>query len=190
MRLFLAIRVPDPAAAALERLQEALPLGRPVDPETFHLTLAFLGETPDAAAERLHLALTGLRAPDFALRLSGLGTFGGRVPRTIWAGLAPAPDLTALHSKLRAKLHAAGLNTPRARFRPHVTLARLRQRPRGDDMTRLRWFLEDHGGFAAAPFSGEAVTLFRSELGPDGAHYTALARYPLTPRSRQPNASA
>jgi len=33
MRLFLAIRVPDPAAAALERLQEALPLGRPVDLE-------------------------------------------------------------------------------------------------------------------------------------------------------------
>ena len=42
MRSFVAIDLPEAAREALERLQDDLPVGRPLAPETFHLTLAFL----------------------------------------------------------------------------------------------------------------------------------------------------
>ncbi|WP_413875345.1 RNA 2',3'-cyclic phosphodiesterase [Albidovulum sp.] len=177
MRVFVAIPVPEEVCAALEDLQSDLTAGRPADPETFHVTLAFLGEEPGARVEAAHEALTGLRTAPFTLRLDGLGSFGGRDMQVLFAAVAPSEPLAALHRKVRNLLHGAGIMPDRQRFRPHVTLARFRPGEGGDPA--LARFLARHVGFGSAPFQVTGVVLYRSHLTKKGAVHEPLAEYPL-----------
>ncbi|MEI2804960.1 RNA 2',3'-cyclic phosphodiesterase [Albidovulum sp.] len=177
MRVFVALPVPEAIRETLEDLQSDLTVGRPADPETFHITLAFLGEEPDERVEAAHEALTGLAAQPFTLRLDGLGSFGGREVQTLFAAVAPSEPLTALHRKVLGLLHGAGIMPDRRRFRPHVTLARFRP-GEGSDPALAR-FLARHAGFGSAPFPVTAVVLYRSHLTKGGAVHEPLADYPL-----------
>ncbi len=179
MRLFLALDLPEPARDALEALQAEMPAGRPVDPETMHLTMVFLGDLDEETAEAAHTALEGLRHPPVEVTLRGLGTFGARRPQVLFAGVRDARPLAALRAKLLARLRAAGIAPERRRFRPHVTLARFPGRLPAFDLDRLRDFLEARADAEFAPFTAEEVLLFRSHLRPGGAEHEALAAYPL-----------
>lgn len=179
MRLFVGIAMPEAACEVLEDLQAELRVGRFADPETFHLTLAFLGEVEGEAQRELHEALERVEAPGFALRLKGLGTFGSKAPRVLWAGAEASPDLLALHRAVGRAARRAGLDLARERFRPHVTLARFAPRMGAEDLERVRRYLET---FAAAPLPEVAVdeiTLYRSHLRPGGSVYEVLEVYPL-----------
>ena len=179
MRAFLAIDLPEAAEAAVAPLQEALGAGRAVPAENLHLTLAFLGEQPEPALGALDDVLERLRAPDFELEPAGLEIFGAKAAEAVALGIRPSPALDHLHGKLRAAIHAAGLDLPRARFRPHVTIARFGRRPEGRDRARLAAFLAAHGDVRLPPFPAGGVTLFRSTLTRDGAIHEALRVYPL-----------
>lgn len=179
MRAFVAIDLPDPVLNALEALQEQMPLGRPVEPEQMHLTLAFLDEQPDDLIQAAHEALEGLRFPAFEMQLSGLGTFGSREPTVLWAGVRDATQVKALHDRVHSALHGAGLPLERRRFRPHVTLARFGPSEPADH-ERLGRFLSRWEAFPSPPFRVEDFALWRSTLRPKGAIHDELARYPLT----------
>ena len=179
MRAFVAIDLPDPVISALEALQEILPLGKPVEPEQMHLTLAFLGEQPDDLIEAAHHALGGIRFPAFEMQLSGLGTFGNREPTVLWAGIKDATQVKALHDRILPALHGAGLPLEHRRFRPHVTLARF-ERSGLPEHERLARFLSKWEGFPSPPFMVEDFALWRSTLRPKGAIHDELARYALT----------
>jgi 2'-5' RNA ligase len=178
MRAFVAIDLPDPVRDALVAVQEALPVGRPSDPDQLHLTLAFLGEQPDEVVEAAHWALTRLSGPPFDLQLSGLGTFGDRAPSTVWAGVRDPAALKALQARVLSALHGAGLMLERRRFRPHVTLARL-GRLQAAEEERLARFLSRFGAFPSPPFRVGDLGLWRSTLHRSGAVHDELARYPL-----------
>ena len=77
MRAFIALPLPSSDAAVIEAAQDRLPVGRCTDPETLHLTLAFLGEQPIPVLEDLHEILSALHAPAFDLTLSGFISLGG-----------------------------------------------------------------------------------------------------------------
>ena len=177
MRVFVAIPVPDDIRDRLEALQSDLPVGRVADPETFHITLAFLGEEPVERVEAAHEALAGLAAAPFTLRLDGLGSFGGREAQVLFAAVAPSEPLVVLHRKVRSLLHGAGIMPGRQRFRPHVTLARFRPGEGGGP--GLSRFLARHAGFGSAPFAVSEVVLYRSHLTKGGAVHDPLAEYPL-----------
>lgn len=179
MRAFVAIPVPEDIRDRLEDLQADLPVGRLADPETFHVTLAFVGEEPVERIEAAHEALEGLSAAPFAIRLDGLGTFGGVAPKTLFAAVAPSDPLDTLQRKVRSLLHGAGIMPDRARFRPHVTLARFRPGAGSGEDAALARFLTRHATFGTAPFPVREVVLYRSHLTGDGAIHEALAEYPL-----------
>ncbi len=179
MRAFVAIDLPDPVRAALESVQDRIPAGRPTDPETFHLTLAFLDEQPVAVLEELHSALEGISAPTFPLQMQGLGTFGTKSPKVVWAGVQKGPDLAALRDKVRSAARTAGIELPRERFKPHVTLARFGDRIDADELEKLRVFLERFQQYPAPAFEVTEFVLFRSILGKGGAVHEPLAEYPL-----------
>ncbi len=178
MRAFVAIPVPEDIRERLEALQSDLPVGRLADPETFHVTLAFLGDESVERIEAAHEALENLAAAPFSLRIDGLGTFGGGAPKTLFAAIAPSEPLDTLQRKVRSLLHGAGIMPDRARFRPHVTLARFR--PGSGIEAALARFLTRHASFGSAPFPVTEVVLYRSHLTGDGAIHDALAEYPLT----------
>lgn len=173
MRAFVAIDIPPPVRAALERLLDGLPFGRPVDTEQLHLTLAFLGEQSDDLIETAHHALGDIRCPVFDLQLQGLGSFSAEV---LWAGVRETAPVAALQSKVVSALHGAGITLERRRFRPHVTIARS-PRP---DAPRLATFLAAHEAFPAPSFPVTHFGLWHSTLSRSGAVHEQLARYPLT----------
>ncbi len=176
MRLFVALDLPDDIRARLVGLAGGVPGVRWTPPENLHLTLRFVGEVDGAAAEELDAELASIDRGAFALTLSGVGVFErGRHPHTLWAGVAAEPALAQLHGRIESAAQRAGLEPEGRRFKPHVTLGRLKQRP-GHHL--VDW-LEGNALFRAGPFPVEGFTLFRSHLGREAAHYEALGFYPL-----------
>ena len=179
-RLFAAIELPDPIKDQILSLrQDDLPPGRWTRREALHLTLHFIGDVPQAAAEACRRALASVEQAPFSLQIAGVGQFPIQArPRVIWAGVDNSPALRALHAACGKALARADCNyEPEGRrYHPHITLMRFKDPLRRGRASR---WLNAHLDFAAEPFQVERFVLFKSELKPGGAVYTALARYPL-----------
>lgn len=178
MRAFLAIPIPGEVAGALIRLQSAIPFGRPVPEDNLHLTLAFLEDAPEAALEDLHDLLFALRTPAVDIRFTGLDSFTEGERGLVFAAVERTDALQALHDRIAGLCRSAGLDLPRRRFRPHVTLTRANRRPDGTARDRLAASLGPVSGLPG--FTAGGVTLYHSSLTPRGAIHEALASYPLT----------
>ncbi|MBV9654935.1 MAG: RNA 2',3'-cyclic phosphodiesterase [Acetobacteraceae bacterium] len=176
MRLFVALDLPWEVRERLSMLAGGIAGARWVDPDNYHLTLRFIGETPPHGAEEIDHALANLRARAFELTLSGIGTFhkGGRTT-ALWAGVEKNEPLEFLQSKVETALQRAGFERERKRFSPHVTLARTDGAPEA----KLAAFVQAHNLFRAGPIPVGHFTLFSSRLGKEQAVYTAEAEYEL-----------
>jgi 2'-5' RNA ligase len=179
MRSFLALPAPEPWITPLARAQSVLPGGRKVDLDDLHLTLAFLDAQPEAVLEAPHEELEARTLPGAELIPTAYGVFGGGKPRAVVLDVAPAPALTALREVVRRAVRAVGIDLPRERFRPHVTLLRYSGRSQADP--RLPERLAGLGPPAMAPAEAGAGTLWGSTLTPEGAVYEALSSYPVVP---------
>lgn len=177
MRLFAALSPPEDLRDRLVVLQEGLPEGRLTAWENLHVTLAFFDEVDGARAEDLHAALGAVKTPEFDLWLDGVGAFGGARPRQLYAGVRPAPALTALRDKVAQAGRAAGISLPAERYAPHVTLKRLK--PREMAPARVARWLEGNAAFLAGPFRVSGFALFRSTLGRVAPIYEEIADYRL-----------
>lgn len=175
-RLFVALSIPEVVSDALVQLQSGVDGARWRPFENFHLTLAFIGETDRHGFERAVDALAGVEAPVFELTLSGAGLFGEKLPRALWAGVAPSPALEHLQAKVERALRAGGFDLERRKFKPHVTLAYLKN---VSPETAMR-YCAGHGLFSCGPFPVEAMHLYSSQLGGDASHYEVEASYALS----------
>lgn len=180
IRAFVGIMVPDPLAGTLTIAQAGLDVGNPVPTENFHVTLAFLGEHPTPVLEDVAGALSVIAAPRFDIAVHGLGTFG-TAPRLLFAEVVPSRPLSDLRKRVRRAAAEGGIQLPRERFHPHVTLARLGRGVFGDEADRLRAHIARRNGMVTGDFQATAFTLFESHLGRSGPIYTPLADYPLSP---------
>ncbi len=176
MRLFVGIPLPDDVRARLAGLKGGLKGARWVAPENLHLSLRFIGEVAGGEHSDIAHALKTVSATAFDMTLSGLGAFDrrGRV-HAIWAGVEKPDALGRLRDSVESTLVRSGLEPEHRKFKPHVTLARMKNGSASD----AGHFLEAHHGFAAGPFTVDHFTLFESHLGGGGAHYVALSDYPL-----------
>jgi 2'-5' RNA ligase len=179
IRAFVGIALPEDVRRSLEACQAGLPSGRAVAPENFHLTVAFLGEHPGPVIEDVHFALSAIRAPAFHLAVDGVGLFGSGRPRVLYAGIHRQPALGHLREKVLQAARSAGLNLPRERFSPHVTLARFKNGLKGEEMQEMQAFVARRMPLAAGPFAVDEFVLYRSTLGRNGPIYEELATYPL-----------
>lgn len=178
IRAFLALPIPDDIRQALAVQQSLLPLPHTTDPDDFHLTLVFLGETPDHVLEAADDGFQTLRSPGLTLTINGFGLFGGDRPRTAHATLAPNHQLTHLQARAHRRAVEAGCDLRRQRFVPHVTLGRFPP-PAPPDALRLERAVA-LTPFTSRPFAVTEARLMRSTLSPRGARHDVLARYPLS----------
>lgn len=194
MRLFVAIAPPAPAldelAAVAAPLRSAWPGLRWTRQDSWHVTLAFLGEVGDDALPRLSTRLERAagRHPSLELSISGAGTFPAAVrARVLWAGIdGDQHTLTALAWSVAAGARRAGAPSPdeRKAYRPHVTLARCRA------PADLRPLATALAGLAGPTWTAAHIHLIRSHLGPR-PRYETLASWPLRlPPGRPPPPSA
>lgn len=189
-RLFVALDLPDRVREGLVAWGErelADPALRPVAPSSLHITLAFLGYLPEKEIGTLAVILgeAAGEGPEISL-----GDPAGRPERgrpRLFALPAKAPDAIALQSRLEERLVRARLFKPEKRpFWPHVTVARVRREERGS--SRPARVADPPGPLPKGllqPFDGVRLTLYRSQLKPQGAQYTPLAQVELPASGRQ-----
>jgi 2'-5' RNA ligase len=176
LRLFLAVDLPPAIAAEVQALRQGLPGIRWSKPAQLHLTLRFLGDTPEPELGPLKARLELVKRPPFALGVRGVGVFPKkrRPARVLWAGVAPAEPLVALKAAVDGVLGPDPEESGRD-FSPHLTLARLRD----DPGPALDQWLAQRTGFASAAWPVTAFHLYRSTLGRDGSVHEILQTYPL-----------
>ena len=175
MRLFVALSIPDAVAQSLVSLQAGVPGARWQTREQIHLTLRFIGEMDGLQAVAIDDALASISAPSFTMELKGVGAFGGKRPRDLWAGARAGDALPHLQRKIESALQRIGLEPDGRKFTPHVTLARLKGTPNGHVVD----FLTDHALYASAPFPVDTFILYSSRLTPHGSLYRAEKAYAL-----------
>jgi 2'-5' RNA ligase len=175
IRLFVALSLPDAVADRLAGMAGGIPAARWAEARNLHITLRFIGEVDEAQAADIDTALLGIHAAAFDLGLEGLGTFGGRVAHTLWAGIPRLHALLHLQERVEAAMGRAGLVAEGRKYTPHVTLARCKASPPG----RVQDFIARHSPFRVEPFAVERFHLYQSHLGHNGPDYRRLADYPL-----------
>jgi 2'-5' RNA ligase len=176
-RLFAALELPAPVRSALAEFGRAAAADdfalRAVGDDALHVTLAFLGHRSLDDNEPACDAVRAAAGPVPALALGDVLWLAPRRPHVLTVEVRDADGaLFALQERVVAALvDAVGYEPDRRRFRPHVTVARVRHgaAPR-------------RGGLPDAPraeFAGEAAVLYRSWLGGGPARYEALERVAL-----------
>jgi 2'-5' RNA ligase len=180
LRLFVALALPADVRRALAEWSRTALGGyeslRLVDADLLHVTLAFLGwrgsDDIDRVGAAMSQAVSGRPAP--CLHPECLVALPQRAPRVLAIDLRDENGgATSIQQALSDALARANLYRPERRpFRPHLTVARVRGRS-----ARRYPTLPDP---PMTPTIAREVVLYRSELLPTGARYTALARAELT----------
>lgn len=178
-RLFLAVAIPSDVREAIRAVLPTNLPGRAVRPEQWHLTLRFLGATDAALRDALSESLSrasahGELGRPFTLRFGGLGAFPTpQRARVLWLGAVEgAEEFASLAGHVERVVSAAGFAAERRAPSAHLTLARL-------DPPRPLGALLDQQVDVSVPLAVRAVTLFRSELLPQGPRHTRLLEVPL-----------
>lgn len=164
------------------QLRVSLPNINWVPPDSIHLTLKFLGNVDAGMVEQVLTALEPIATsqPPFILEIQGLGVFPQiRRPRILWIGCTG--DISALLnlvSGIESALDPLGFFSEEKPYFPHLTLARIKH-----DNSQVGGVLAHSGLLEPSQNLGilcvDRITLFRSDVSPFGAEYTALRTVPL-----------
>ncbi len=183
LRLFVAVDLPEPIRHEVAALCAQVSKARWVKPHQLHITLRFMGQTPDDALADIRERLSRVRAPAFELALRGAGVFPGgasKRARVLWLGLDPPEPLVhlkrAIDGCLEGDPHGEG-----AGFSPHLTLARFTERP---DET-LTQFLTRHEAYNGARWPVTSFKLYQSTLLSSGAVHALVSTYALAEFCRE-----
>ena len=183
MRLFTALDLPDDVVRNLESLVSGLRPKAHIQwspPANLHVTTKFIGEFPEEKLAKLQAAFAALhdRAP-IEVTVSRLGFFPNeRSPRVFWCGI-DAPGLEELASDTESAAATLGVARENRPFSPHLTLARIKERP---DLSRLHHSIDALPTRDFGRFTAQSFFLYRSQLRPTGSVYTKLAEFPFSKR--------
>ena len=191
LRTFVAFELPSLVKERAAALQDALKARglklQWVKPNNLHLTLKFLGNTPEANVPEIVRCIhrTAEQQPPLEMTLQGMGVFPGiKRPRVLWVGFGGQMDrLAGLHRKLEDQLDKLGFEREKRRFKPHLTLARIK---RAVDAGKLLESMTSVGDFPAERFTADKLVLYKSDLRPSGAEYSALASAKLDATPGEP----
>lgn len=170
MRTFIALDLPSDFALSVAEVQTQLAScmeARYVSPHYLHLTLAFLGELDTSlqlSAARKAIEIASSNFAPVSLHPEGLGAFGSAGDATVWMGVSPTPALMNLAKSVRTELRNKGIPYDEKPFKPHITLAR---HARADRINLKAFPMPDTA-------HATNVTIYKSELTPQGTHYIAL----------------
>lgn len=158
-RLFIAVPVP-PAVASLRipstemsvsappptisdliaTLNSFGPSLRTASVEHLHLTLKFLGDVADELRPEILQIMSRIAECEaqFSIHFRGLGTFPNlSQPTVVWAGVRGVEPLVRIAETLSQSLAPLGFKPEPRRYRPHLTLARVKQRLADDRLKSL-----------------------------------------------------
>lgn len=184
MRLFVSVDLPsdlaDEVAAVQALFDDAGGLAF-TDPEQAHVTMKFLGETPehrlDEVTAALERAVEESGVGPFEATYGGLGVFPSlEYISVVWLGVTEGERaFEQLHDPVESELVAIGFDEADHAFTPHVTLARMNHAGGKDLVQRV---VQEESPVVGTT-TVEALTLTESTLTPDGPVYETVERFPL-----------
>jgi 2'-5' RNA ligase len=184
-RLFLAV---DLSMAVTRKIGDAIQKMRPladragmrvgwVPPENLHVTLKFLGWSPDESVDAIRDKVTALAKGrrGFDLGARGVGAFPSETgARVLWMGVQDASGaLARLAADVEKAMVGLGFAAETRPYSAHVTVGRVKDGKGGAEV--LAPFRDTDFGNSSI----RAVVLYESVTKPTGSKYTALFRAPL-----------
>lgn len=125
-RLFFALWPDDRVRREIVARRDAIALntgGRPMLPDTLHLTLLFIGEAAELKVPTLMACGDRVRAPSFHLTIDARSHF--KRAHLAWLGSTELPaELIHLHDVLKNEIVREGFALDDQPFQPHITVAR------------------------------------------------------------------
>jgi 2'-5' RNA ligase len=183
LRCFIAIEIPNPVKKEIAEVADILKKYdadiKWVNVENLHVTLKFLGSTPEESVPEIRESL--LKAvssfQQFYIKINGTGIFPNRkFPRVIWVGVENGEALPKLAADIDISMSLLGYKKEEREFRPHLTLGRVRSRKETTSVVNeLDNFKEKEFGL----FIVDRIKLMRSELKPKGPEYSCLYEVPF-----------
>jgi 2'-5' RNA ligase len=179
MRLFVGIPLSNEVCTQLTelagRIAPTVQGWRWSAPESWHITLQFLGNATPEKYARLTSHLSAIRAEPVLIRLGQLDLFD-RVG-IFFADVEVSPQLAALQQMVVAAAALSGFVAEARPYHPHITLARAKERARDRSLPNPRDRVPARPRFSS--FAAQEFLLYESLLGPAGARYEVRARFPL-----------
>ena len=145
-----------------------------VKPDNWHITLFFLGDTPESAVDLLQQMIdeSFSRVETSISGLSGVGVFpNSHNPKVLWLGLDNFEFLMPAYTILREMLTQNGFLFDNKSLKPHLSLARVRNQ---DHRISFEPWLNEYRHFNFGPVTLNRVILFESILTPQGPVYKPL----------------
>jgi 2'-5' RNA ligase len=190
MRVFIAIDIDRKTRAALGSLESDIEgLAKEagvrkgdvkwVRPEAIHLTLKFLGEVDDKSVAEICNIVKNVACSykGFEIDIESVGYFGGRSATVLWVGIGMGSnELRRLQKDLDGQLAEAGWPMETREFAGHLTLCRIRNSKAGEKLAKISQQYKD---FKLGVISADSITVYQSELKPEGPVYTVLGDYKL-----------
>ena len=184
LRAFIAIELPVGLRKAIARIQNKIKEDGPspvkwVNPENIHLTLKFLGNIDEniigKVSGAMKEAVPGILP--LHLELGGLGVFPDlRRVQIIWIGLnGDLERLSRLQKRIDANSVSLGFRAESRPFKPHLTLARVRDRAASDDRQSLGQLITSNQFKEDYSFNVDSIELIKSQLTREGAIYSIIS---------------
>ena len=177
MRLFIGIPpaslVVEELSAICQRLRSDRDGLRWSSPESWHITLQFLGETNGNQYDCFVPRLRGLMSPCISIRLEGLDFFD-RVG-VFFARVEVSPELALLQRHVTAATAQCGFAAETRPYHPHVTLARVKGNTRGNSLRELKSKAGREPRFTS--FIADEFLLYEAFLSPTGSRYEVRERF-------------
>ena len=183
LKTFLSIPVPDEVKTKKNMLYTTLENSEGsinwVKNINLHLTIKYLGDTPESSVETIieHLGkiISAIKPFNLVIKDTGCFPIPDR-PRVLWLGIDGSSDL--LHSfvkKIETELEIIGFPKKETAYSPHITLARIKYpQKHTPDITP---FLKS--SYDPIDFPVDRVQFHSSKLLQSGAVYTILKTFPL-----------
>jgi len=179
MRLFIGIALPsaviDQLATLTARLRSKSDSLRWMGPESWHITLHFLGSTSQEELDCLLDRLGELRLPPVAIRIDELGLFDRA--GIFFAGVVLTPEVILLQQRVSDTVLRCGFAPETRPFHPHITLARAKGEARVHALRSLAARIPPRP--TATRFLAREFLLYESYLSPAGSRYEVRARFPF-----------
>lgn len=174
-RLFIAIDLDPKVKDYISSFMEKSPSLRWTKIEQLHITLKFLGDTPDELLQQIKESLKSIEWKSFDLTIRDTGFFPNRKrPEVFWLGMDESEKLVELKDSIDKSILPLGIPIEKRKFSPHLTLMRIKYNEQRTLPEKLENIFES---FKPQTFKADTFYLYSSKLDRSGAIHTKEAEY-------------
>jgi 2'-5' RNA ligase len=187
LRLFLAIDIDEALKEKIslikKNLEEVCPFIKWTKPDTWHLTLKFLGETKKDKLKNI-IKVCSDTFPNygsFEITLKDISAFPNlRMPRVIFIDTIIPQTLHSIYEDIEDKLSELGFKKEDRKFHPHITLARIKDvKPFLKQREQITEKFNQIGKEISFNLNVKEIVLYQSILTPKGPTYIKIDSFKL-----------